>query len=217
MHSLGVANVIRVFDFYLALMFVLGVSRRYPVYWDAVRLLVSVHGRWPRLLERLRHHHGVFVTTEVLRPLAVAVALMLTQFLCSRLIFPTAALTVDEVRAAGWPAVVILAAVLPMVAVDAYFLIVVGRFDRGSTEKFMDQAEHWLNSWKAPVLHAATFGYVSPRWMVDAEVQKSLAHLGRTVSWAAWWVAVQVVCRTACGLTIWTVWALVEGPASGGR
>lgn len=217
MHSLGVANVIHVFDFYLALMFVLGLSRRYLVYWDAVRLLVTLRGRWPRLLARLQAHHGVFVTTEVLRPLAVAVALMLTQFLCSRLIFPTAELTVNEMRAAGWPVAVILAGVLPMLAVDAYFLIFVGRFDRSSAEVYMDQAEHWLSSWKAPVVRVATFGYVHPRRMVDAEVQKSLETLSRTVSWAAWWVAVQVVCRMACGLTIWTVWALLEGPASGGR
>ena len=216
MHSLGVANVIHVFDFYLALMFVLGLSRRYMVYYDFVRLLVAVHGRWPRLLTRLKAHHGVLVTTEVLRPLAVAVGLMLTQFLCSRLIFPTAELTVNEMRVAGWPVAVVLAGVLPMLAVDAYFLIFVGRFDRGSTEVFMDQAEHWLSSWKAPVVRAATFGYVNPRRMVDVEVQKSLAYLSRTVSWAAWWVAVQVACRMACGLTIWTVWALLEGPASGG-
>ena len=214
MTSLGAANVIRVFDFYLALMFVLGLSRRYLVYWDAVRLLVAVHGRWPRLLTRLKAHHGVFVTTEVLRPLAVAVALMLTQFLCSRLIFPTAELTVNEMRAAVWPAAVILAAVVPMVAVDAYFLIFVGRFDRTSAEAYMDQAEHWLNSWQAPVVRAVTFGYVNPRRMVDVEVQKSLEQLSRTVSWAAWWVAAQVVCRMACGLTIWTVWAFVERQAS---
>ena len=215
MTSLAAANVIHVFDFYLALMFVLGLSRRYPVYWDAIRLLVAVRGRWPRLLTRLKAHHGVLVTTEVLRPLAVAVGLMLTQFLCSRLIFPTAELTVDEMRAAGWPVAVVLAGVIPMVAVDAYFLLFVGRFDRGTTETFMDHAEHWLSSWKAPAVRAATLGYVNPRRMVDAEVRKSLETLSRTVSWAAWWVAVQVVCRTACGLTIWTAWALLEGPASG--
>jgi len=217
MHSLGVANVIRVFDFYLALMFVLGLSRRYPVYYDFVRLLVAVRGRWPRLLTRLKAHHGVLVTTEVLRPLAVAVGLMLTQFLCSRMIFPTAELTFDEMRVAGWPVAVVLAGVIPMLAVDAYFLIFVGRFDRSSAETYMDQAEHWLSSWKAPLVRYATLGYVNPRRMVDVEVQKSLEVLSRTVSWAAWWVAVQVVCRTACGLTIWTVWALLEGPASGGR
>ena len=117
-------------------------------------------------------------------------------------------------RAAVWPAAVILAAVVPMVAVDAYFLIFVGRFDRTSAEAYMDQAEHWLNSWQAPVVRAVTFGYVNPRRMVDVEVQKSLEQLSRTVSWAAWWVAAQVVCRMACGLTIWTVWALVERQAS---
>ena len=182
MHSLGVANVIHVFDFYLPLRFVLGLSRRSMVYYDFVRLLVAVHGRWPRLLTRLKAHHGVLVTTEVLRPLAVAVGLMLTQFLCSRLIFPTAELTVNEMRLAGWPVAVILAGVIPMLAVDAYFLIFVGRFDRTSAETYMDQAEHWLSSWKAPVVRAVTFGYVNPRRMVDVAVQKSLAYLSRTVS-----------------------------------
>ena len=47
------ANLIRVFDFYLASMFLLSFARRYVVYWDAVRLLVSLRGRWPKVLDRL--------------------------------------------------------------------------------------------------------------------------------------------------------------------
>ena len=46
-------NLIRVFDFYLAVMFFLSLLRRWDVYLDAVYILFKVRGRWPKLLQRL--------------------------------------------------------------------------------------------------------------------------------------------------------------------
>jgi len=61
-------NLIRVFDFYLALMFVISLVRRWEVYWDAVRILVAVRGRWPRLLQRLGEHHSLLLNVAFFRP-----------------------------------------------------------------------------------------------------------------------------------------------------
>jgi hypothetical protein len=210
MHSLAAANVIRVFDFYLALMFVLSLSRRYPIYLDILRLGIALRGRWPKLLDRLRQHHGVLVTTEVLRPLGLAVALMVIQFLCSRLIFPKATLTVGTMAAGVWPLTVILVAAVPMWLVDAYFLIVVARIDRRTSEAYLDTAEFWLTNWKAHAVRAATLGLYDPRVVVDTEVKKSMTTLSKSFSRTAWWVAAQVACRMTCGLTIWTVWSVVK-------
>jgi hypothetical protein len=204
------ANLIRVFDFYLAAMFVLGFARRYTLYWDTLRILVAVRGRWPRLLDRLKLHHGVLVTREVIRPLLLALALTVVQLVCSRVIWPQAQLAVGEVLDSGWRLAILLAAMVPMVAVDVYFLIRVGRINRASTEQYLDLAERWLSGWRSPVVRAVTLGYVNPQRMVDEEVRKGLGQLGRTVSWAAWWAAVQVGCRVACGLTIWLLWALTS-------
>jgi hypothetical protein len=201
------ANLIRVFDFYLAAMFLLSFARRYTVYWDAARILVAVRGRWPKLLGKLKQHHGVLVTSEVIRPLLVALGLTLIQVICSRLIWPQAELTVREVAGSGWRLAVVLAAAAPMVAVDIYFLIRVGRFDRTETEKYLDLAEHWLASWKTPLVRLATLGYVNPDRMVDDELKKGLRELGETVGWASRWVAIQVACRVAFGLAIWLMWA----------
>ena len=96
------ANLIRVFDFYLASMFLLSFARRYVVYWDALRLLVSLRGRWPKLLGRLRQHHGELVTREVIRPLLIALGLTVIQMVCSRVIWPRATLTVWEVEQSWW-------------------------------------------------------------------------------------------------------------------
>ena len=201
-------NLIHLYDFYLASAAVLSFARRYPIYWDAMRLTVALRGRWPRLLERLKQHHGVLVTAEVIRPAVFAVVLMSLQLICSRLIWPQAHLSVGDVTADWWKLLPILSAAAPMLAVDGYFLLRVGRFDRHSTEKYLDLAEHWLASWKAPVIRRATFGYVDPQRMVDAEVQKGLESMGRMASWAMWWVTVQVACRVAFGLVLWLVWAV---------
>ncbi|HVK15424.1 MAG TPA: hypothetical protein VM533_00655 [Fimbriiglobus sp.] len=201
------ANLIRVFDFYLASMFLLSFARRYVVYWDALRLLVSLRGRWPKLLDRLRQHHGVLVTREVIRPLLVALGLTIIQMVCSRVIWPQAELTVWEVEQSWWRLATVLLAAVPMVLVDVYFLVCVGRFDRSETEKYLDLAEHWLVSWKTPLIRLGTLGYVNPDRMVEDELKKGLRQIGATVGWASRWVAIQVACRVAFGLVIWLMWA----------
>ncbi|HET6573181.1 MAG TPA: hypothetical protein VFG68_06235 [Fimbriiglobus sp.] len=201
------ANLIRVFDFYLASMFLLSFARRYVVYWDALRLLVSLRGRWPKLLGRLRQHHGELVTREVIRPLLIALGLTVIQMVCSRVIWPRAALTVWEVEQSWWRLATVLVAAVPMVIVDVYFLVRVGRFDRTETEKYLDLAEHWLASWKTPLIRLGTLGYVNPDRMVEDELKKGLREIGETVGWASRWVAIQVACRVAFGLVIWLMWA----------
>ena len=207
MSRLEVVNLIRLFDFYLAVMFLLSFARRYMVYWDALVLLVSLRGRWPNLVARLKEHHGVLVTGEVLRPLAVALAMTLIQMVCSRLIWPEAKVTLAVIEETPWQLVVLVVAMIPMVLVDLYFVIRVGRFDRGATEQYLDLAEGWLAGWKGTAVRAATLGYINPRRMVDDEVKKGLVQLGATVSWASRWVAIQVGCRLTFGLTIWLLWA----------
>lgn len=200
-------NLIRVFDFYLAATLVVGLARRRRLYWDAAVLVVRFRGRWPRLVGRLKLHHGVLLTRDVIRPLLAAVALTLVQFVCSRLIWPTAALT-GEAVAGHWAMLLpISLAAVPMLLVDLYFLVRVGRFDRGSTEGYLDQAEHWLASWKTPAIRLATLGYVNPQRMVDDEVVKGLEGVGRMVSWASRWVAIQITFRVLFGLMMWLVWA----------
>jgi hypothetical protein len=159
-------------------------------------------------VDRLRQHHGVLVTKSVIRPLLLALGLMAIQMICSRIIWPQALLTVGEVVGSWWRLILVVAAGLPMLAVDVYFLIRVGQFDRVGTVEYLDQAEHWLRTWKAPLIRAATLGYVNPHRIVDEEVKKGLTQLGETVSWVAWWVSVQVGCRVVFGLAIWLLWAL---------
>ena len=201
-------NLLRLFDFYLAAAALLSFARRYPVYWDAVRLTVVLRGRWPRLFERLRVNHGVIVTRDVVRPVAVALAVMGVQLVCSRVIWPKAVLPAGLVWDSWWRLVLTTFAAVPVLYVDGYFLIRVGRFDRRETEKYLDEAERWLRGWKAPAVWAATFGYVNPRRMVDDEVRKGMTALGQMVSWSMWWVTAQVTCRVLFGLTLWFEWAV---------
>jgi hypothetical protein len=207
MTRLASVNLISLFDFYLASAALISFARRYLIYYDALRLTVALRARWPRLTQRLKQHHHVIMTAEVLRPAILAGVLMMIQLICSRLIWPQASLSYRDISDSWWRIVLLAVAAAPMLSVDGYFLIRVGRFDRTSTEKYLDLAEHWLGSWKAPVIKRATFGYVDPHRMVDQEVQKGLATIGKTASWAMWWVTIQVCCRIAFGLTLWLIWA----------
>lgn len=199
-------NLIRVYDFYLALMFVISLVRRWEVYWDAVRIIVAVRGRWPRLMACLADHGSLLLNWEFFRPAVLALGLMLVQMICSRLIWPQAHLTGAEVREPWWWLLILLVAVAPMLAVDLYFVISVGRFDHSETVKYLDQAETWLG-WRGPLVRIATLGMVDPTRMVDAEVRKSMAELGATARSSLWWVSAQIACRVAFGLTLWLAWA----------
>jgi hypothetical protein len=204
-------NLIRLFDFYLALMFVLSLYRRWPVYADVIGLVWQFvrHGRWPRLLNRFNEHRGELLKAGLIGPTTLAVALMAAQFIASRLIFPQATITLAELAENPWARASVLLAVVPMLAVDLYFIIRVGRFDHAETIASFEEAEKWAGTYRARFVRTVTFGRVNPDRMVDEQVKDGLRALGATIVWAMWWVSVQVVLRLTFGLTLWTMWALL--------
>lgn len=208
MSRLDAANLIRVFDFYLACMALFSFLRRYGVYRDTLRLLIAVRGRWPRLTDRMRRHKGVLLNWPTLRPLVLALALMTAQWTASRLLWPGATLRVADLYDPWWQLVPFLLGLLPMVLIDGYFLVRVGTFDRAETEKYLDMAEGWTGTWKAKVVRVATLGRVNPDRMVDEELKKGLSVIGQTVNWSMWWVSAQAGARLFCGLVIWSLWAV---------
>ena len=199
-------NLIRLFDFYLASMFLLGLYRRRRVYWDALRLGFSIVDRRKKLLVVVKNEKRELLTLETLRPVLIAIALMVIQWLCSRLIWPHADVPLGSLPAHWWKMALVVAAFVPMFVVDLYFLIRIGQFDRGETEKYLDQAERWLGTWKATAVHTLTFGIVNPNAVVQSEVRKNLQELGRTVQASMWWASVQTGLRLVFGAVVWLLW-----------
>lgn len=206
LEHLAQANLIRVFDFYLAAMFVLSLYRRFNVYVDTVQLAVSLRTKYPKLASLLKKHKNLFLSGDVLRPTAVVAGLMATQFLLSRVVYPQATITVGGVTEVWWRVLSLVCSTLPMVAVDSYFLVRVARIDRASAEEYLSKAEHWLNSWKGPLIRIVMFGFLNPREIVNSEVKKAMSNLSQTTRRTFWWIALQVGCRMGCGLTIWGLW-----------
>src|SRR5687768_16817454 len=114
-------NLIRVFDFYVTLMFVISLVRRWTVYVNAIRLLFAVRGRWPKLVERLSEHSSLILNRSFFRPALLALGLTVVQLVASRVIFPQAVLTGEQLQAEWWWIPLILVPLVPMVAVDIYF------------------------------------------------------------------------------------------------
>ncbi|MBM3983087.1 MAG: hypothetical protein FJ304_23010 [Planctomycetes bacterium] len=200
-------NLIRVFDFYVTLMFVISLVRRWDVYLNAIRVLLVVRGRWPKLIARLSEHKSLILNWPFFRPALLALVLTVVQLVASRLLFPRATLTGEQLRAEWWWIAVILVPMVPMLAVDMYFVVCVAKFDRAETVKYLDQAEGWLG-WKGPLVRVLTLGVVNPHKMVDNEVKKNLTEYQSTLQASLWWVSVQIGLRLAFGLTLWGVWAI---------
>lgn len=206
MAAIAKLNLIHFFDFYLAVFFLLSTYRRVGQYRAIGALIMRVPGRWPRLLELIKQHRTILLTWNTVLPGILALALMTVQMIASRSLWPHADLTLEQLahRAVALAAVALLGGA--MAAVDSYFLYHVGQVDQPQMEAYLDQAEHWLGTWKAPVVRIFTLGWINPRQMVSVEVQKALVSASQLLSTALWWVSVQVALRVAFGLALWLTW-----------
>ena len=202
-------NLIALFTFYLSATFLISSVRRWQQYQDMVRLLVAMPGRWPKLMRHMSTHKALFTTTTLIRPLAIALVLLVVQWICSKMIWPKATITLSEIVREWWMWPLLGASFLTMLVVDTYFLVRVGQLDRAGTEVYLDLAEHWLGSWKAPVIKIITFGFVNPRQLVHVEVRKALEDGRDLMGKTLWWVSLQTGLRLVAGASLWLSWALL--------
>jgi hypothetical protein len=202
-------DLIHLFNFYLAFVFLLSTYLRVRQYAALFRLARALPDRWPRLLDEIRRHRTVFLTFGNLLPTFTALALFGANMLAARLLWPHAQLTIGRLFEI-WPAVpVVLACGGAMLAVDVYATAWVTEIDRAEIEKYFDQAEYWLRSWTSPVVRVVTFGRIDPRQMVNVEVRKALVDVSRTINSTMWWLAAQTGLRIAYGLSLWLTFALI--------
>jgi hypothetical protein len=200
-------HLIRLFNFYLAVFFLIGTWVRWRQYKVFLVLLGAMPGRWPRLLQLVRRHHNIFLTWGTVLPLALVLGLLLVNWLASTLLWPHADFSLARLLEL-WPALPVVAATgTAMVAFDVYGALRVGKVDRAEMEKYFDQAEYWLRSWAAPVVRLFTLGYINPRRMVDVEVRAALVSASRLLNSTLWWVSIQTGLRIAYGLSLWLTFA----------
>jgi hypothetical protein len=204
-------ELMRFFEFYLAVVFVLSTALRIHQYREVVALLGAMRGRWPRLFQVIREHHAMFLTWETFLPGALALGLFGVHTIACHWIWPHARLTLADLQQLG-PAVPIVGVLgVAMTAFDVYTMVKVGKIDRAQIEKYFDQAELWLRPWTAPVVRVVTLGFVNPRRMVSEEVHKALRELHRLLNSTLWWITVQTGLRIAYGLAVWLTFACSGG------
>jgi hypothetical protein len=208
MNWFAAVNLIHLFDFYLAAMFVVGTYRRVAQYRAFAGLALGMPGRWPHLLQLVKQFRTIFMTWNTVLPSLMALLIWLVQIVASRLIWHRAVLTGADLlgRLWAWPVVLLVGAA--MLAVDVYFLMVVGQIDQAGIEKNFDAAEHWLRSWHAPAVRVLSLGYVNPRRMVHEEVRTALVAASDLLNRSLYWTCVQMGLRVLFGLGLWLTWAL---------
>ena len=201
-------DLIHLFNFYLALVFLLSIFLRLGQYASFYRIARAFPGRWPNLLAEIRQHHAIFFTLGNLWPALTALVIAVLNVLACRLVWPHAQLTLGRLFELGLAVPFVLLCGVAMAAVDLYATLWVAEVDRPAVEKYFDQAEFWLKSWTAPVVRVVTFGRVNPRGMVNAEVRKALIEVSRTINSTMWWLTAQTGLRIAYGLSLWLTFAI---------
>jgi len=200
-------NLLHLFDFYLALAFLVSTYLRFRQYEAIIRLLRAVPERWPRLFQLVKQHHTVFLTWSTVLPALLALGLSVLHTLACRLVWPQAQLTAGMLGELWLAVPIVVALGVAMLSFDAFATFTVGEVDRQLLEKYFDQAEYWLRSWVAPVVRVFTLGYINPRRMVAVEVQKALVETSQLLNVTLWWVNVQITLRIGFGLSLWLTYA----------
>lgn len=208
MHRLASLNLIRAFDYYLIITFIVGTAMRVRQYGLVLRFVFAFPGRWPKLFDLARQHRTIFLSWPTLLPTVLTFALMLGHMLALRLVWVSAEVTPANLwgQWLALGAVVVLGCLMLYFDFDAVFNV--AAFDQAALEKDLERAEYWLNSWAAPALRILTFGFLNPRGMVHEEVRKSLIDAAAVVNQAMWLWALQIGFRLAFGLSLWLTWAL---------
>jgi hypothetical protein len=206
-------NLIHFLDFYFAFFFLANTMRRWTQYRIIGKLVVTSPGRWPRLLSLIQENKTIVLTWTTFLPGLLALGISILQVLASRLVWPEAGvpphgLTVERL-AEHWPfLVVVLPLALAVLAFDLYSLFFVGAWNQEEIEKHFDQAEYWLHSGTAHVVHIFTLGFINPRKMVKGEVRKALHEFNAILHNTFWWVIMQTGLRLLFGLSLWLSWVL---------
>jgi hypothetical protein len=200
-------KLIRFFDFYLAVVLLLGTAARVRQYRAVLGVVRGVPSRWPRLFALVRQHGSLFLTWGTVLPLALVLGLFLVNTLLRRLVLADADLTPRQLLDA-WPAAVVVGVSgTAMLAFDAWGAWDVAEIDRAELEKYFDQAEYWLRPWTAPVVRFFTLGYVNPRQLVAAEVRTALVNASQLINSTLWWTSIQTGLRLAYALSLWLSYA----------
>ena len=207
--SLEGLHLIRMFDFYLAVVFVLGSVLRWQQYRAILGLVTGFPARWPRLLRLVRQHGNLFLTWGTVLPGLLTLGLLLLHTLGSHWLLAGADVTLGRLVSNPTALVLFGLLALAMIFVDGCLLSQNIDIERPTLEKHFDQAEYWLRSWAAPVVQVLSLGYVNPRRMVNAEVRDALEESSQLLNVALWWLSLQTGLRILCGLSLWCVWAVL--------
>src|ERR1700722_11456596 len=89
-------NLLRVFDFYLASLFLISIYMRLRQYEAIVRLVRAFPDRWPLLMKLVGRHRNIFITWTTLLPALLALVFTIVNSLACRLIWPNADLNLHE-------------------------------------------------------------------------------------------------------------------------
>jgi hypothetical protein len=205
-------SLIHLFGFYLAVAFLLSTFLRLRQYGQVLALVGRFRGRWPNLLNLLRQHVTLLLGRGTVIPLLIMLGLLLANSIASNWIWPQARHFHLGDLLQLWPVVPVVGLIgAAMLAFDLWGIFWVSEIDRAGMEKYFDQAEYWLQGWKAPIVRAITLGFVNPRKMVAAEVRSSLESASQMLNYTMWWVSIQAGLRIAFGLSLWGSFAL-HGP-----
>ncbi len=203
----GTLNLLDVFNYYLILAFLVSTGIRVQSYRAILGLVFASPGRWPKLLELVKKHRTIFLGWPMLLASGLALALMLGNSLAIRLVWVTAKVTFEELSLRWLPLAAVIVSGGLMLLLDCRAIFSVGRFDRTALEQDLDKAESWLKSWMAPAVRIITFGFVNPRKLVGAEVQKVLVDANWLVIGGMWRMSLRIGMQLAFGLSLWLTWA----------
>ena len=200
-------NLIDVFNYYLILAFLVSTGIHIRTYRAIVGLIFASSNRWPGLLKLVKKHRTILLGWPMLLTIGLAFGLMLANSLAIRLLWASATVTFEELRARWFS---LVAAVLSgglMLLLDGRAIFRSIHFDRAAVEGDLDKAESWLKSWMGSAVRLVTFGFVNPRKIVGMEVQRLLVEANWIMIGGMRRSSLRIGMQLTFGLSLWLTWA----------
>ena len=206
--SLRTFDLIAVLYYYLILAFLISMVVRIRNYRAILGVIFTFSNRWPKLLVLAKLHRIVFLRWPTLLPVGLSLSIMMANTIVYRFVWRQARVTFDDLWC-RWPA--LLAVTISgglMVFLDCKAIFCFGQFDRAALEENLDKAEHWLQSWQAPVLRFVTLGLINPRKIVNDQILEALVEASLLVNGQVWRWLLQIAMRVVFCFALWITWVL---------
>lgn len=202
-------NLLRLFEHYLLIVFLLSLAVRYQQYRSYLGFLWAVPEKWPSMYALIRKHTRVLLTWTMLIPAGIAFAIYAVHYVSLRWVWRES--NVDLAQLSGhWEAALpLLLLGMAMLAFDLRSLLATSRVEFAEIEANLNKGEFALTSRTAKLVRFLSFRRLDASRIVEDRIADTMLSLRLVFLRQLRQQSFHTILRMAFGCLLWASWARV--------